>query len=69
MMIVISWHYSVNASEQHRKLKEVDSFKRWPKRVLLFKTWEGRYIIGLQRISNADRKEYCYSKHERAGIL
>jgi len=25
----ISWHYSVNAAEQHRKL--LDSFKRWPK--------------------------------------
>jgi len=24
----ISWHYSVNAAEQHRKLLEVDSFKR-----------------------------------------
>jgi len=24
-----SWHYSVNISEQHRKLLEVDSFKRW----------------------------------------
>ena len=38
-----SWHYSVNAGEQHRQLLEVDS--------------------------HADRKEYCYSKHERAGIL
>jgi len=35
-----SWHYSVNAAEQllHRKLLEVDSFKRWPKRISLFKT-------------------------------
>ena len=24
----ISWHYSVNAAEQHRQLLEVDSFKR-----------------------------------------
>ena len=24
----ISWHYSVNAAEQHSKLLEVDSFKR-----------------------------------------
>ena len=24
----MSWHYSVNISEQHRKLLEVDSFKR-----------------------------------------
>ena len=32
-----SWHYSVNAGEQHRKRLEVDSFKRLPKRVLLFK--------------------------------
>ena len=46
----ISWHYSVNAAEQHRKLLEVHSFKRWPKRILLFKTREGRDIIGLQRI-------------------
>ena len=44
----ISWHYSVNVAEQHRKLLEVDSFKRWPNKVLLFKTWEGRDIIGLQ---------------------
>jgi len=34
----ISWHYSVNASEQHMELLEVCSFKHWPKRVLLFKT-------------------------------
>mgnify|MGYP000389203026 FL=1 len=33
-----SWHYSVNVAEQHRTLLEVDSFKRRPKRVLLFKT-------------------------------
>jgi len=46
----ISWHYSVNACEQHRKLLEVDSFKRSPNIVLLFKTWVGRDIIGLQRM-------------------
>ena len=28
-----SWHYSVNAGEQHRTLSEVDSFKRRSKRV------------------------------------
>ena len=44
------WYYSVNACEQHRQLLEVDSFKRWPKLVLLFKTWEGRDSIGLQRM-------------------
>jgi len=36
--------------KEHRKLLEVDSFKRWPKRVVLFKTWEGKDIIGLQRM-------------------
>ena len=46
----ISWHHSVNAAEQHRKLLEVDSFKRWPKRVLLFKTLEIRDILGLQKM-------------------
>ena len=33
-----SWHYSVDAAEQHRQLLEVDSFKRLPKRVLLLQT-------------------------------
>jgi len=51
----ISWHHSVNPAEQHMKLLEVDSFKRWPKRVLPFKTWEGGDIIGLQRMI-IDRK-------------
>ena len=46
----ISWHYSVNAAEQHRTLLVVDLFKRWAKLVLLFKTWETRDIIGLQRM-------------------
>jgi len=53
MMTVIvrfSWHYSVNEAKQHRKLLEVDAFKCWPKRVLLFKTWEYRDVIGLQRM-------------------
>ena len=45
-----SWHYSVNAAEQHRALLEVDSFKRRPKRVFLFKNGEGRLIIGIQRM-------------------
>ena len=48
----ISWHYSVNAAEQHSKLLEVDSFKRWPKWVLLFKTGECRDIIGLVNLKN-----------------
>ena len=52
----ISWHYSVNACEQHRKRLEVDSFKRWAKRVLLFNTWEGKDIIGLQRMIMVRRK-------------
>jgi len=34
----ISWHYVVSAADIQRKLC---SLKRWPKRVLLFKTWEG----------------------------
>jgi len=52
----ISWHYSVNAAEHHRKLLEVDSFKGWPKRVLLFKTWQGKDIIGLQRMIMVRKK-------------
>jgi len=52
----ISWHYSVSAAEQHRKLLEVDSFKRWSKRVLLFKTWEDRDIIVLQRMIMVRKK-------------
>jgi len=44
----ISWHCSVNAAEEHRKLLDVGSFKRWSKRVWLFKTWEGRDMIVLQ---------------------
>jgi len=40
----ISWHYSVNAVEQHGKLLD---------------------LIHL----NDDREEYCYSRHERVGIL
>ena len=31
----ISWLYSVNAAEQHRTLLEVDSFKRWPKKIAI----------------------------------
>ena len=45
-----SWHYSVNAAEQHSALLEVDSFKRRPKRVFLFKNGESRIIIGIQRM-------------------
>ena len=40
----------MNAAEKHRTLSEVDSFKRRPKRVLLFKTGEGWVIIRLQRM-------------------
>ena len=43
---LISWHYSVNAAEHQRKLLEVD----------LFKTWEGRDIIGLQRMTMVRKK-------------
>ena len=52
----MSWHYSVNLAEQHRKLLVVDSFKRRLKRVLLFKTREGRDIIGLQRMIMVRKK-------------
>jgi len=45
-----SWHKYVNAAEQHRYLLEVDSLKSRQKRVLLFKTGEGRDSIGLQRM-------------------
>ena len=37
------------------------SFKRWPKWVLLFKTWEGRDIIGLQNMI-VDRKNDKFKK-------
>ena len=45
---LISWYYSVNAAEQQKKLLEVD----------LFKTWEGRDIIGLQRMTMVREKWY-----------
>jgi len=31
-------------------MQPVDSFKRWPKRISLFKTIDGRTIIGLERM-------------------
>jgi len=40
----MSWHYSVNAAEQHWKVYDLID-------------------------SNADRKECCYSKHERTGLF
>ena len=51
----ISWHYSVNVAEQHRKLLEVDSFKRWPK------------IIAIQNMRG--QRYYRAAKYDNGSIF
>ena len=56
MMTVIVRFHGIILCGHHRKRLEVHSFKCWPKRALLFKTWEDRDIIGLQRMIMVRKK-------------